>query len=542
MGKPSLFLLQTLVLLSLAIPLWGQSEPDRLVRVSGDSPFTSCVADFPQFQPGTNFPASEVEPWIAVNPLDPDHLIATWQQDRWSNGSARGAGVSVSFDGGESWDSRPMPRLTLCTGGPFLRASDPWVTFGADGSAYHMSLATDGRTGRNAMVVQKSGDGGLTWSDPLSLIDEFPPVFNDKNTMTADPNDARFVYATWDRLDFVNGGGPAVFTRTTDGGESWETVQRVHDPGVTGQTIGNQIVVQPDGTVIDFFNDVGFVPFFQQFVALKRSEDRGESWEPGGPDGPSIRVAQMLPTFAIRDPDRQIPIRASSILFDVAVDPNDGTLYAVWTDARFNGFQWDMIALSISRDDGDTWTTPVPVNRTPINIPILNRQAFVPSVHVNDEGRVAITYYDFRHNGDEPESLTDHWAITCMPAADGGEPLQLAPVAGQIPPRARGNCADPRNWSGEVRLTSESFDILRAPLVTTPGLFLGDYVGLTSAGDTFFALYSATEGSDPSDAFAATFTEGPPWTGGAFLLNPPEGAAATREALDSRSPAWPLER
>jgi hypothetical protein len=38
----------------------------------------------------TNSLNSEVEPWMDANPTDPDNLIAVWQQDRWSNGGARG--------------------------------------------------------------------------------------------------------------------------------------------------------------------------------------------------------------------------------------------------------------------------------------------------------------------------------------------------------------------------------------------------------------------------------------------------------------------
>src|SRR5262245_45243899 len=34
-----------------------------------------------------------------------------------------------------------VPKVSLCAGGKYQRASDPWVTFGADGTAYFMSLA-----------------------------------------------------------------------------------------------------------------------------------------------------------------------------------------------------------------------------------------------------------------------------------------------------------------------------------------------------------------------------------------------------------------
>jgi hypothetical protein len=480
--------------LVVTTPLSASTPPGPLVQISGASPFIDCTADFPELQPGTVYVGSEVEPFVAVNPTDPDNLVATWQQDRWSSGAARGAAVGVSFDGGLSWQNVVLPGLTLCSGGPAIRSSDPWVSFGPDGTVYHMSLLT--ALGPNAMTVQKSTDGGLTWSGPVPLIIDDPPFFNDKNTLTADPTDPDLVYATWDRLDFVSDTGPAVLARSTDGGETFEPVTVIYDPGPGAQTIGNQIVVQPDGTVIDFFSDVAFdpsIPGLVLTISLKRSPDKGLTWLPAGPP---IPVSVIGSNFAVAEPDNGIPVRDANILFDVAVDPTDGTLYAVWQDARFNGFQYDAVAFSRSTDGGWTWSAPIQVNQTPGDVPVANRQAFVPSVEVNRKGRVAVTWYDFRFNGAEPESLADHWAVTC-------NAFKL-------------DCSDPGAWSGELRLTDESFDLLRAPFAG--GLFLGDYVGLAAAVNDFVAVFTITEDDDRANIYVRRFDEGPE-------REEPEGAA-----------------
>src|SRR5262245_21130351 len=49
-----------------------------LAQVSGTSPFKSCTADDVAGQSGTNFPDSEVEPWIAVNPSNPSNIVGVW--------------------------------------------------------------------------------------------------------------------------------------------------------------------------------------------------------------------------------------------------------------------------------------------------------------------------------------------------------------------------------------------------------------------------------------------------------------------------------
>ena len=123
------------MVLMLVVPATaGPGTVSSPVQVSGASPFSgSCGLEAAG---GTVFIDSEVEPYVAVNPANELNLIAVWQQDRWSNGGARGNVAGASFDGGTTWSIVPFPNVTDCTGGEFDRASDPWVSFGPDGRAY----------------------------------------------------------------------------------------------------------------------------------------------------------------------------------------------------------------------------------------------------------------------------------------------------------------------------------------------------------------------------------------------------------------------
>src|SRR5262245_6230176 len=70
-----------------------------LTLISDASPFAGCTTG----EPGTLYENAEVEPWVDVNPTNPTNIIAVWQQDRWSNGGARGLMTGVSHNGGASW-------------------------------------------------------------------------------------------------------------------------------------------------------------------------------------------------------------------------------------------------------------------------------------------------------------------------------------------------------------------------------------------------------------------------------------------------------
>jgi hypothetical protein len=116
----------------------GPLVPSPLQNISIPSPFAGCDVSG---QGGTNYVNSEVEPWVAVNPTDASNIIAVWQQDRWSNGGARGLLTAASHDGGGTW-AYSFAHFSSCSGGTpanggnYERASDPWVTFSPNGDAY----------------------------------------------------------------------------------------------------------------------------------------------------------------------------------------------------------------------------------------------------------------------------------------------------------------------------------------------------------------------------------------------------------------------
>ena len=506
MTKHGLLAAALLALVVVTTASAGVFTTGPLVQVSGASPFAACGADDAGAQTGTNFPNSEVEPWVDVNPTDSNNLVGAFQQDRWSNGGARGLVARFSNDGGSTWAESIIPGISACSGGFYQRSTDPWVSFSPNGVVHQIALSFNDLNAPitefdfdHALLVSRSLNGGQTWSAPVVIRrDTAPTVFNDKQSITADPTDANLVYAIWDRLAFppgerasivasFNAGafkGPIWFARSTDGGSTWEPAREIYDPGTIAQTIGNQIVVQPDGGLVNIFNQIkitrGALPrgaFFN--VAVIRSEDQGVTW------GQRVRgsghvdpiVVDRLATVFTRDPDTGDDVRTGDIIPDIAVDRTNGNLYAVWQDARFSGGAFDSIAFSMSTDGGFTWTPRIKVNATPTGIPVGNEQAFTPSVHVSDDGTVGVTYYDFRNNTSDPSTLpTDYWIVHC-----------------------HASCSSASSWGDEARLTDSSFDMRKAPFAG--GFFTGDYEGLTAAGTQFGAFFTATHGTDPGSVF-----------------------------------------
>ena len=454
-----------------------------LVLASGPSPFAGCTVG----GPGTIYVNAEVEPWVAVNPVNSLNIIGVYQQDRWSNGGAHGLVTATSHDGGQTW-TRTWAHFSTCSGGTpanggdFDRASDPWVTFARNGDAYQISLSASADLLTSAILVSKSADGGDTWSEPKTLIRETTAFhFNDKESITADPQNANNVYAVWDRsrkpgenasfnaLHSFAFRGDIMFSRTIDGGQTWSLPRDILSRNKNEFTIGNQIAVLPNGDLVDVFerlNGSGVQPSPNQFTeAVIISHDKGLTWsEP-------IDIA-LDRSVAVIDPDTGSALRTGAGLPDIAVDSLTGALYVVWSDSRFSGGARDDVAVSRSTDGGHRWSAPVKVNRTPVPVP-----AFTPSVEVAVDGTVGVTYYDFRNNDPAVGLPTDYWLVH---SHDSG-----------------------MTWSDEVRITQVSFDEETAPVAR--GYFIGDYEGLASIGNAFVPFFIATNSGDLSnrtDAFA----------------------------------------
>ena len=507
-----------LLVAAVASPATAGAAVDPFTSpVSGSSPFLAGCEGAPQT--GTVYRNGEVEPWVDVNLADANNLVGNWQQDRWSNGGASGNLSAFSLDGGTSWTIPPISpasdtgqaKFSRCTGGTaanggdFERATDPWVSFSPNGVAHQVALSINDSNVANAVLTSRSFDKGANWEDPVVVkFDDQPNFFNDKETLTADPTDPRFVYVTWQRIVAPNERASARagqraaafrslawFARSDDNGASYDLVKPILDPGNFAQTIGNQIVVLPNGELVMVFNlirNVGAQRNRGFTAAVMRSTDKGDTWSA------PIEIDRMI-TDGVTDPADGHAVRTGDLIPQIAVDDDNGNLYVVWQDDRFTGEE--QIAFSRSTNGGRSWSATSRISKVGgVN------QAFLPTVRVANDGTVAVQHYDFRFDNPAttPPLTTDTWLLRS--ANDGaswteerignGEPGVITPGDG------RG-----------------SFDMTTAP--DALGYFVGDYAGLDFAGagsrpgfKPFQVRANSGDLANRTDVFATTAsTSGP---------------------------------
>jgi hypothetical protein len=520
------------------------ATPSSPVQVSASvSPLATpgCLAlDTPQLPFGLslNYRNSEVEPQVAVDPRDPNHLVGAWQQDRWLNGGSHGLVAAYSTDGGATWNRSVLP-FSACSGSTdpaanFQRASDPWVSIGpgtpsssAGSTVYSVGLPFDQtpypgdplarHNGVNAAV---SYDGGATWTH-LQLLIEDPCisqpakspgyfcnndkafVLDDKQSVTADPVHPGVAYAVWDRLLAPPASFPGFFfergyfgqvfmSKTTDYGVHWSAPQLLIMGPSQDQTLGNVIVIDPrNGTLYDFFdliiNESNKHGLRGTSVAFIKSTDGGATWS-------DPHVVAALEAVGVTDtanvdpsdPTQPATLRAADDIPEVAINPANGQLYAVWQDSRFNGFANDEVVISTSSDGGDNWSTPSRVNLH------TGLAAFTPTVAVNSAGVVGVTYYQWPSAptaGNEPANLYIRHSLT--PGSSTTAPTFDTPTQLDGP-----------------------FNMLAAPWAG--GYFLGDYEGLVASGTTFVPFYvkpNCADGGSSTQPSCAALTS---------VLSPPD--------------------
>jgi len=363
---------------------------------------------------------------IAINPHNPDNMIAASFQTGHPPKPRAGSYHYVTFDGGKTWKTVPTPDPKNLVQG------DDVVAFSHDGVAYHVHLSFDGiRLARpvraeNGMIVNVSKDGGNTWTDGTPAINHINTVipFEDKPGLVVDNAPASGskgnVYLAFTRFDVYGSSNPEdhsqiYFTRSTDQGQTFSMPFRISDTGGDCLDSDNTVegavpAVGPNGEVyVVWAGPLGLVFDKSTDGGLTFGKDKVIGEIPGGWD------------FSVEGLDRANGMPVTGV--DLSDGPNKGTLYVNWIDAR-NGDP-DVFVMS-SRDGGNTWGAPVRVNDDALKngkVQFFTWMAVDPA-----DGSVNIVFYDRR------DTTGTQTGLTLARSIDGGRTfvnhkIELPPFA-----------------------------------------------------------------------------------------------------------------
>jgi len=105
------------------------------------------------------------EPFIVVNPSDPQHLVVAWMGFVLQNRVM--IKTRVSRDAGRTW-SQAQTVQHIEAG---YTSADPSLAFDNNGNVFLSYIDYDPYFTSGAVYLRKSADGGLSWGNPVTVID-----------------------------------------------------------------------------------------------------------------------------------------------------------------------------------------------------------------------------------------------------------------------------------------------------------------------------------------------------------------------------------
>ncbi|MGH2530784.1 MAG: sialidase family protein [Thermomicrobiales bacterium] len=497
----------------------------------------------------------QTEPHIAVNPLDPEHLVMGTIDYNFPAIS-----TYTSFDGGETWEG---PHQVRYFREDFAGAGDPVVVFDSLGNVYATMISvgfeefTIGNLTSAAqvssMVVAKSLDGGITWEEPvsaarsttssLSQVDDegrerglITLSFLDKQWMTVGPNpnnpDQESIYLSYTNFDTTYG--------------------------------------------ILYSDEVPFLstPFTETTIRVVRSDDGGVTWTDPLAVSPTVLQAEGASRGEGGDQfqQQQQTAQSESRRTVQGSQPKvmaDGTVVIAYLDTTNDGIQEGLatIMVVLSKDGGRTYTEPIQAGIIR-ELHFRTRSAFFrywgaafPQLALGPNNEIYILA-----TGLPPEKPTDDGDIYLFRSLDGGTTWEESVKVNQdntsrpqfFPSLAvspdgtlHAMWGDMRDDADEVRyhiyysrsedqgatwgfsLPDQDFSVPDTRVTDFPsnslrgfpnGLFIGDYFSIAATEDEVYMVWADTRlgefgGPNQQIAFARQSAIRAP----ELFLNPPSG-------------------
>ena len=328
----------------------------------------------------TPTPGHFTEPSIAVNPHNPQQVVAVFQNQ---------AHAAYSQDAGRTWQiaegvEAKNYRVSGDVSTSFDNQDHAFVCYIAFDKLGTFNYWAHGAT-RNGIFVRRSLDGGKTWEADHIPVAEQPSAegipFEDKPYIVTDNSTSKFagnIYIGWTRWRLTD--SQIVISRSTDNGKTWsEPVEIDAHPGLprddNGAAEGFDGAVGPDGTLYAIWsqdNDIMFTT----------SRDGGKTFSHARP---IIHTAPIM--FAIETLDR------ANGFPQIGIDPKSKRLYVTWSDYRNGDLD---VFISSSEDGGKHWTAAARVNNDPVHN---GAEQFFQWLAVDPvDGSVNVIFYDRRND------------------------------------------------------------------------------------------------------------------------------------------------
>lgn len=433
--------------------------------------------------------AAHTEATISAHPTNPAQ-IAVCSMLVESQPNRLTSALYLSHDAGSSWQLAVHDSV-----GRRGEAWDPTCAFAPTRTVLFATLPSQGDRRqpdfRRFTRVHRSDNLGASWAEPIAT------TYLDNEDLAVDwtggPYHGRVYLVGILTNRSVPGRRYLAVAYSTDGGQTFQTVERYPEPG-TFQGHGGAPVVAPDGDLI--------VPITVYYGASS------DSTEAPPPVVAIVRVtdggAEISAPAAVAPYESCGEAGPPVVAVDNSTGPFRGRIYAAFPDGSGGRCQ---IQMSWS-DDGVSWSTPIPVDDPAIPLePRVGPDVFLPAIAVNQHGVVGITWYDRR---EDPRNRDFRLRFTA--SADGGHSvMRSVPVSDQPYHYALESETEALVPSGMVwdpDSTGTGWVIVHTGSSNRLYYEIGDYTGFTARPDGVFQAMWIDNRSGVPQLFTSGITVG----------------------------------
>lgn len=353
--------------------------------------------------------AGAVEVSVAINPTNPDHMIAVSIAKLKEHPGITDFAY-VTNDAGRSWKmvARANPHKT--------QQGDDVVAYTPDGLAIHAFISFSGirqarpKKAHTGIVTSTSRDG-LDWNAQVPVVELFNSVepHEDKPWIRADmgkdsPHRGN-LYVAWTKFDVYGSARPEhkshiYFSRSVDSGKSFAVPHKVSEQPGDAQDKSDTVMGACPG--IGPKGEVYVVWAGGKNLLVAKSADAGVKF------GKNQVIADCAGwDFPITGLGRASGLPSMGV--DITGGKDRGSVYVAWADTRHGDPD---VFLVVSRDGGETWSKPLRVNNDAKGN---GKEQWFPWLVVDPvDGSVNIAYYD---RGAREGTSTD---VTLARSVDGG--------------------------------------------------------------------------------------------------------------------------
>ncbi len=297
------------------------------------------------YEQPVNMGLGPCEPSIFINPLNTKNIVAGSVIDF----------VHTSFDGGKTWQTKHLKSKYGIWG-------DPCVVADYKGNFYYFHLSDpEGINWRSEkvldrMVVQKSTDGGKTWSEGVG-IGKNSPKQQDKEWAVVNPFNNE-IYLTWTEFDKYGSKNPnhhsrILFSKSTDAGDTWSNPVKLS--AIEGNAIDDNATVEGAVQAVGENGEIYCAWSVNDAIYFDKSLDGGKTWL----ENDIVATEQKGWGFDIKGFGRANGMPVTTV--DLSKSKYKGRIYINFADKR-NGKNNSDVFLIKSDDKGKTWSKPKRVN------------------------------------------------------------------------------------------------------------------------------------------------------------------------------------